>query len=147
MQTLLKLAPTRTLLLRAAARRVDGRVIPPDTLRGGARVTTPNGLRQRGWIEPAPDGDVITDTGYEDHPMANTATLSTSQHDFRRFLEIVHHEPLVCDIPGSLSADPRELGSRRSWRARSIACTPSPARTPVACARPASQSMRNARWT
>ena len=117
MQTLLKLAPTRTLLLRAAARRVDGRVIPPDTLRGGARVTTPNGLRQRGWIEPAPDGDVITDTGYEDHPMANTATLSTSQHDFRRFLEIVHHEPLVCDIPGSLSADPRELGSRRSWRA------------------------------
>ena len=34
MQSLLKLAPTRTLLLRAAARRVDGRVIPPDTLRG-----------------------------------------------------------------------------------------------------------------
>jgi hypothetical protein len=26
--------PTQTLLLRAAARRADGRVIPPDTLRG-----------------------------------------------------------------------------------------------------------------
>ncbi len=38
METLLKLSPAQTLQLRTAARRPDGRVIPPDTLRGGARV-------------------------------------------------------------------------------------------------------------
>ena len=38
METLLKLSPAQSLLLRTAARRPDGRVIPPDTLRGGARV-------------------------------------------------------------------------------------------------------------
>lgn len=38
METLPKLSPAQSLLLRAAARRADGHVIPPDTLRGGARV-------------------------------------------------------------------------------------------------------------
>lgn len=38
METLPKLTPTQALLLRAAARRADGRVIPPANLRGGARV-------------------------------------------------------------------------------------------------------------
>lgn len=32
------------------------------------------------------------------HPMVNTATLSIAQADFRRFLQIVEHEPLVHDI-------------------------------------------------
>ena len=32
-----KLTPTQALLLRTAARRADGRVIPPDSLRGGDR--------------------------------------------------------------------------------------------------------------
>ena len=59
-----KLTPTQALLLRAAARRADGRVIPPDTLRGGARAKTLTGLRQRGWIEPAGDGHALTDAGY-----------------------------------------------------------------------------------
>jgi hypothetical protein len=38
METLLKLSPAQSLLLRTAARRADGRVILPDTMRGGARV-------------------------------------------------------------------------------------------------------------
>lgn len=38
MDTLPKLTPTQALLLRAAARRADCRVIPPANLRGGARV-------------------------------------------------------------------------------------------------------------
>ena len=64
METLLKLSPAQSLLLRTAARRPDGRVIPPDTLRGGARVKVLTSLLQRGWIEPADDGHVVTDAGY-----------------------------------------------------------------------------------
>lgn len=64
METLLKLSPAQSLLLRTAARRPDGRVIPPDTLRGGGRVKVLTSLLQRGWIEPADDGHVMTDTGY-----------------------------------------------------------------------------------
>lgn len=64
METLLKLSPAQSLLLRTAARRTDGRVIPPDTLRGGARVKVLTSLLQRGWIEPADDGHVMTDAGY-----------------------------------------------------------------------------------
>ena len=64
METLLKLSPAQSLLLRTAARRPDGRVIPPDTLRGGARVKVLTSLLQRGWIEPADDGHVMTDAGY-----------------------------------------------------------------------------------
>ena len=57
MEMLPKLSPAQSLLLRTAARRPDGRVIPPDTLRGGARVKVLTALLQRGWIEPAADGD------------------------------------------------------------------------------------------
>lgn len=64
MDTLLKLSPAQSLLLRTAARRPDGRVIPPDTLRGGARVKVLTALLQRGWIEPADSGHVLTDAGY-----------------------------------------------------------------------------------
>ena len=64
MDTLPKLAPSQSLLLRTAARRADGRVIPPDTLRGGARVKVLTALLQRGWIEPAEDGHLLTDAGY-----------------------------------------------------------------------------------
>jgi hypothetical protein len=39
-------------------------VIPPDTLRGGARVKVLTALLQRGWIEPADGGHVLTDAGY-----------------------------------------------------------------------------------
>ena len=64
METLLKLSPAQSLLLRTAARRPDGRVIPPDTLRGGARIKVLTALLQRGWIEPTDDGHLMTDAGY-----------------------------------------------------------------------------------
>ena len=64
MEILPKLTPAQSVLLRTAARRPDGRVIPPDTLRGGARVKVLTSLLQRGWIEPADDGHVMTDAGY-----------------------------------------------------------------------------------
>jgi hypothetical protein len=59
-----KLTPTQALLLRTAARRPDGRVIPPGTLRGGARVKVLTALLQRGWIEPGNRGHLLTDAGY-----------------------------------------------------------------------------------
>ena len=64
MEMLPKLSPAQSLLLRNAASRADGRVTPPDTLRGGARVKVLTALLQRGWIEPADDGHVMTDAGY-----------------------------------------------------------------------------------
>lgn len=64
METCPKLTPTQDLLLRAAARRADGRVIPPVTLRGGARVKVLTTLLQRGWIGPADGGHTLTDAGY-----------------------------------------------------------------------------------
>jgi hypothetical protein len=64
METLLKLSPVQSLLLRTAARRPDGRVILPGTLRGGARVKVLASLLQRGWIDPTDDGHVMTDAGY-----------------------------------------------------------------------------------
>lgn len=64
MEALTKLSPAQNLLLRTAARRADGRVIPPDTMRGGARVKVLTALLQRGWIDPAGDDLVLTDAGY-----------------------------------------------------------------------------------
>ena len=64
MDTLPKLSPAQSLMLRTASHRADGRVLPPDTLRGGARVKVLTSLLQRGWIEPADDGHVMTDAGY-----------------------------------------------------------------------------------
>lgn len=64
MDTLPKLSPAQNLLLRTAARRADGHVIPPDTLRGGARAKVLTALLQRGWIESADGGHVMTDAGY-----------------------------------------------------------------------------------
>ena len=64
MDTQPKLSPAQSLLLRAAARRPDGQVIPPDNLRGGARAKVLTALLQRGWIEPADDGYSLTEAGY-----------------------------------------------------------------------------------
>jgi hypothetical protein len=64
METLPKLTPTQALLLRAAARRADGRVIPPAKLRGGARVKAMTALMRREWIEASDGGFVLTDAGY-----------------------------------------------------------------------------------
>jgi hypothetical protein len=59
-----KLTPTQALLLRAAARRTGGRVIPPANLRGGARVKAMIALMRREWIEAGDGGFVLTDAGY-----------------------------------------------------------------------------------
>ena len=64
MDTLIKLSPAQSLLLRTAARHADGCVIPPDTLRGGARAKVLTALLQRGWIEHADGGHLLTDAGY-----------------------------------------------------------------------------------
>ena len=64
MDTLPKLSPAQSVLLRTAARRADGRVNPPDTLRGGGRAKVLTALLQRGWIEPADGGHTLTDAGY-----------------------------------------------------------------------------------
>ena len=58
------LTPPQALLLYNAARRADGRVIPPDTLRGGARAKVLTALLQRGWIEPGDGCHLLTDAGY-----------------------------------------------------------------------------------
>ena len=60
----LKLSPAQSLLLRTAARRADGRVSPPETLRGGARAKVMTALLQGGWIEPVDGGYVLTGAGY-----------------------------------------------------------------------------------
>jgi hypothetical protein len=64
MEILPKLSPTQVQLLRAAARRADGRVIPPANLRGGARVKAMTALMRREWIEASDSGFVLTDAGY-----------------------------------------------------------------------------------
>ena len=64
MDTLPNLSAAQSQLLRTAARRADGHVIPPDTLRGGARAKVLTALLQRGWIEPADGGHTLTDAGY-----------------------------------------------------------------------------------
>lgn len=64
MEVIPKLTPTQALLLRAAARRANGRVIPPTNLRGGARVKAMTALMRREWIEGGDGGYVLTDAGY-----------------------------------------------------------------------------------
>jgi hypothetical protein len=64
MEILPRLSPTQALLLRTAARRADGRVIPPANLRGGARVKAMTSLMRREWIEGSDGGFVLTDAGY-----------------------------------------------------------------------------------
>jgi hypothetical protein len=64
MEILPRLTPTQALLLRAAASRADGRVIPPANLRGGARVKAMTALMRREWIECVDGRFVLTDAGY-----------------------------------------------------------------------------------
>ena len=64
MATLTQLTPTQSILIRAAAKRPDGEIKFPDTLRGGARAKTLQGLLTRGWIVAVGDGHQLTDAGY-----------------------------------------------------------------------------------
>ena len=91
MEMLPKLSPAQSLLLRTAARRADGHVIPPDRLRGGARVKVLTALLQRGWIEPADGGHVLTDAGYaaigQQRPMPPDDVQPMDATDDLKFLE------------------------------------------------------------
>ena len=97
MEILPKLTPAQSVLLRTAARRPDGRVIPPDTLRGGARVKVLTSLLQRGWIEPADDGHVMTDAGYaaigQQRPMPPDDVQPMDTTDDFQFLEGIPIRP------------------------------------------------------
>ena len=79
MDTTPKLTPTQALLLRTAAHRADGQVIPPETLRGGARVKVLTALLDRGWIEPADGYHVLTDAGYAAIGLQRPAPLDDVQ--------------------------------------------------------------------
>ena len=113
METLLKLSPAQSLLLRTAARRPDGRVIPPDTLRGGARVKVLTSLLQRGWIEPVDGGHVLTDAGYaaigQQRPMPPDDVQPMDATDDFQLLEGIPIRPGT-----KLAALVRSL--RRPWR-------------------------------
>ncbi len=97
METLPKLTPTQALLLRAAARRADGRVIPPANLRGGARVKVLTALLQRGWIEPADSGHALTDAGYaaigQQRPVPQEDVQPTDTTDDLQLLEGIPVRP------------------------------------------------------
>ena len=97
MGTLPKLSTAQSLLLRTAARRADGHVIPPDRLRGGARVKVLTALLQRGWIEPADGGHVLTDAGYaaigQQRPMPPDDVQPMDATDDLKFLEGIPIRP------------------------------------------------------
>lgn len=88
MDTLPKLTPTQALRLRAAARRADGGVIPPDNLRGGARVKAVTALVQREWIAVSDGGFVLTDAGYpvagRNRPAPPAGASRCARHQARR---------------------------------------------------------------
>jgi len=107
METLPKLTPTQALLLRAAARRADGRVIPPANLRGGARVKVLTALLQRGWIEPADSGHALTDAGYaaigQQRPVPPDGVAKCDTTDGLQLLEGIPVRPgtkLAALVPG-----------------------------------------------
>lgn len=63
-ETLPKLTPTQVMLLRVAALRADGRVIPPANLYGGAGAQAVSELLRREWIEAGDGAYVLTGAGY-----------------------------------------------------------------------------------
>jgi hypothetical protein len=92
-----QLSPAQSLLLHTAARRADGRVIPPDTLRGCARAKVLSALLQRGWIEPADGCHVMTDTGYaaigQQRPAPQDDARPVDATDDLQFLEGIPVRP------------------------------------------------------
>ena len=110
MEALTKLSPAQNLLLRTAARRADGRVIPPDTMRGGARVKVLTALLDRGWIEPADGYHVLTDAGYaaigQQRPVPPDGVAKCDTTDGLQLLE---------GIPGTLSSRARATRAGSPW--------------------------------
>ena len=130
MDALLKLSPAQSLLLRTAARRADGRVMPPDTLRGGARVKVMTALLQRGWIEPADDGHVLTDAGYaaigQQRPMPPDDVLPMDATDDLQLLEGIPIRPgtklaaLVMALRRPQGATSLQLMLATGWQAHTV---------------------------
>jgi hypothetical protein len=84
MEMLPKLSEAQSLLLSNAARRADGRVIPHDSLRGGARSKVLTALLQRGWIEHADDSHVMTRRGLRSHSCERRHSQWTPKWSVRR---------------------------------------------------------------
>jgi hypothetical protein len=130
METLPKLTPTQALLLRAAARRADGRVIQPESLRAGARASTLAGLRQRGWIELAADGHAITDAGYaaigRQRPVPPDAVQKRDTTDDLELLEGIPVRPgtklaaLVAALSRPQGATNLQLSVATGWQPHSV---------------------------
>jgi len=130
MDALLKLSPAQSLLLRTAARRADGRVIPPDTLRGGARAKVLTALLQRGWIEPANDGHVMTDAGYaaigQQRPVPQDAVQPMDATDDLQLLEGIPVRPgtkiaaLVVALRRPQGATNLQLMLATGWQPHSV---------------------------
>ena len=130
METLPKLTPTQALLLRAAARRADGRVIPPANLRGGARVKVLTALLQRGWIEPADSGHALTDAGYaaigQQRPVPSDNVRPVDAADDLQLLEGIPIRPgtklaaLVIELRRPQDATSLQLMLATGWQPHSV---------------------------
>lgn len=65
MTTTLKLTATQTIVIEAAAERIDGNIEPlPSKLRGGARTAVIDGLIAKGLVSHDGDNYLLTDVGY-----------------------------------------------------------------------------------
>jgi hypothetical protein len=65
MTTTLKLTSTQTIVIEAAAERIDGNIEPlPSKLRGGARTAVIDGLLAKGLVSHDDDNYLLTDVGY-----------------------------------------------------------------------------------
>lgn len=130
MEALPKLSPAQNLLLRTAARRADGRVIPPSTLRGGARAKVLTALLQRGWIEPADSGHVLTDAGYaaigQQHPTPPADVQPADAIDDIQLLEGIPVRPgtklaaLVMALRQPQGATSLQLMATTGWQPHTV---------------------------
>lgn len=130
MDPLPKLSPAQSLLLRTAARRADGRVMPPDTLRGGARAKVLTALLQRGWIEPADGGHVLTNAGYaaigQQQPMPPDDVQPMDATDDHQLLEGIPIRPgtklaaLVMALRRPQGATSLQLMLATGWQAHTV---------------------------
>ena len=130
METLLKLSSAQSLLLRTAARRTDGRVMPPDTLRGGARAKVLTALLDRGWIEFSDGGHLLTDAGYaaigQQQPAPPDGVAKRDTTDDLQFLEGIPVRPgtklaaLVMELRRPQGATSLQLMLTTGWQPHTV---------------------------
>ena len=130
MDTTPKLTPTQALLLRTAAHRADGQVIPPETLRGGARVKVLTALLDRGWIEPADGYHVLTDAGYaaigQQRPVPPDGVAKCGTTDDLQLLDGIPIRPgtklaaLVIELRRPQDATSLQLMLATGWQPHSV---------------------------